>query len=221
MRLQGDRRPAVLRRNSRNALTRGPALSLNLRLPRLPRSPWRVATGAAAFLILTSLAGCGGGPSWLPFSHSEKTKAACPAAIIPVPLANTALFTGPSLGMRPTDVTFYGILTDINAECDVRGNALQVSLNVIVAAERGPATRGDSAQFTYFLAVVGPDDSILSKRSFGVRVNIPEHAKRGGVTDHFQETIPLNGAAPGALRIVAGFQQTPQDIDFYQHFRGR
>jgi hypothetical protein len=167
------------------------------------------------------LAGCGGGPSWLPFSKSEKTAAACPAAIIPRPLANTALFTKPGLGMRPTDVRFYGILSEIDAKCDVRGSTLHVSLNVIIAAERGPATQGDSAEFTYFLAVVGPGDAILSKRSFGVRVNIPEHAKRAGVNDHFEETIPLNGVAPSALRIIAGFQQSAQDIDFYAHFRGR
>jgi hypothetical protein len=73
----------------------------------------------------------------------------------------------------------------------------------------------------YFVAVTGPDQAILSKRSFPVRVSLPSGAKRGGITDHIEETIPLGGRPPGDLTIVVGFQQTPEAIDFYKHFRGR
>ncbi|MGH7095073.1 MAG: hypothetical protein ACREFB_16280 [Stellaceae bacterium] len=190
-------------------------------MPRLPLLSWRAAAGALAFLALGALTGCGGGSGLLSFGKKDQTAAACPSAVILHPLANTAIFSKPGMGMRPTDVRFYGILSEIDAKCDVQSDALHVSLAVIIAAERGPATRGNTTDFTYFLAVVGPGNQILSKRSFGVRVDIPQNAKRAGVTDHFDETIPLGGRAPSALRIIAGFQQTPQDVDFYQHFRGR
>jgi len=42
-------------------------------------------------------------------------------------------------------------------------------------------------------AVTGADQSILSKRSFPLRIAIPPEAKRAGITDHIEEMIPLAG----------------------------
>jgi hypothetical protein len=95
-------------------------------------------------------------------------------------------------------------------------------LDVIVVGERGPAAgKGDSVDLQYFVAVTGADQAILSKRSFAVRIAMPADAKRGGITDHIEETIPLAGRPPGDLSIVLGFQQNPEIVDFYRHFRGR
>ena len=81
--------------------------------------------------------------------------------------------------------------------------------------------KADGVDLQYFVAVTGPDQAILSKRSFPVHIAIPEAAKRAGITDHLEETIPLTGQAPGDLNIVLGFQQSPEAVDFYRHFRGR
>jgi hypothetical protein len=176
-----------------------------------------LVTLAAALSSLATLTGCG----HLPFSKSDESAAACPAAVVLKPIAQAATFNNAGMGMRPTDVMYYGILSEIDAKCATNGDTLQASLDVILAAERGPATKGDSVDFTYFIAVLGPNDQILGKKSYGVRINVPQTSKRAGVTDHIEAQIPLGGQAPGALRIVAGFQQTPQDVDFYEHFRGR
>jgi hypothetical protein len=176
-----------------------------------------LATLAAALSSVATLTGCG----HLPFSQSDESAAACPAAVVLKPLAQTAVFNNTGMGMRPTDVMYYGILSEIDAKCATSGDTLQASLDVIIAAERGPATKGDSVDLTYFIAVLGPSDQLLGKKSYGVRIAVPQDAKRAGVTDHIEAQIPLGGQAPGSLRIVAGFQQTPQDVDFYGHFRGR
>lgn len=157
----------------------------------------------------------------MPFSKSEDTAAACPAAVVLKPLAQTAVFSTPDMAARPTDVMYYGILSEIDAKCSTSGDTLQASLDVILAAERGPATKGDSVDFTYFIAVLGPNDQVLGKKSYGVRISVPNEARRAGINDHIEAQIPLGGQAPGSLRIVAGFQQSPQDVEFYQHFRGR
>ena len=82
---------------------------------------------------------------------------------------------------------------------------------VVVIGERGPSARGGTGvDLQYFVAVTGPNDAILSKRSLPVHVAIPADARRAGVTDHIEETIPLAGQAPGRLTIVLGFQQTPR-----------
>ena len=176
-----------------------------------------LAALAAALFSLATLTACG----HLPFSKTDESAAACPAAVVLKPLAQTAVFGTPDMAVRPTDVMYYGILSEVDAKCATSGDALQASLDVVLAAERGPATKGDSVDFTYFIAVVGPGDQLLGKKSYGVRIAVPQDRKRAGVTDHIEAAIPLGGQAPGALRIVAGFQQTPQDVAFYEHFRGR
>lgn len=186
---------------------------MRARFPRL----LPLAALAAALSSLATLTGCG----HLPFAQSDETAAACPAAAVLKPLGQTAVFNTPDMAARPTDVMYYGILSEVDAKCSTSGDTLQASLDVILAAERGPATRGESVDFTYFIAVLGPGDQLLGKKSYGVRINVPQASRRAGVTDHIDAAIPLGGQAPGSLRIVAGFQQTPQDVVFYEHFRGR
>jgi hypothetical protein len=91
----------------------------------------------------------------------------------------------------------------------------------IVAAERGPAAQGDVVDLNYFVAVTGPDQTILSKTPFAVRIVFDTPQKRAGVTDHIEETIPLGGRKGSHLTVNLGFQQSPEVVDFYQHYRGR
>ncbi|HEV2336870.1 MAG TPA: hypothetical protein VGS13_15305 [Stellaceae bacterium] len=183
-------------------------------------------TRACAALMLcglTLLCGCSTVSSWMPFSSSAapSAAAACPSAAILHSLSQTAVFP-PGGSHEPVGVAFYGILSEVNAKCDQAAGAMHVALDVIVIGERGPAIgKGDIVDLQYFVAVTGSDQTILNKRSFAVRIAIPAGAKRAGVTDHIEETIPLAGRTPGDLSILLGFQQTPDVIDFYKHFRGR
>ena len=137
------------------------------------------------------------------------------------PLAQTAAFA-PGAAHQPAGVTFYGVLSEVEAKCERVGDAVRASLDVIVIGERGPAAgKADGVDLQYFVAVTGPNQSVLSKRSFTLRIPIPADAKRAGVTDHIVETIPLGGRPASDLTISLGFQQTPDVIDFYRHFRGR
>jgi hypothetical protein len=90
-----------------------------------------------------------------------------------------------------------------------------------VVGERGPAAKGDSVDFQYFVAATGPDQSILGKRQFPVRIVFDTTGKRAGVTDHIEETIPLGGRKGTDLTLDLGFQQSPEVVDFYKRFRGR
>jgi hypothetical protein len=136
------------------------------------------------------------------------------------PLAHTAVFA-PGRDQSPAGVAFYGVLDQVSAKCEVSGGALHVALDVIVIGERGPAALGGNAAYlNYFVAVTGPGDAILSKRTLPVTVAIPADKKRAGVTDHLDETIPLAGLTPSQLTIELGFQQSPAVVNFYRHFRG-
>jgi hypothetical protein len=223
VRLQGERQQAILRRHPQEYLIAGCALGFvsSGRRPHLLARGW-----VALWVVLgvATLSACSTVSSWLPFSSSSKTPpaAACPTAVILHPLSQTAVFA-PGAEHQPLGVAFYGILDDVSSKCDRSGDSLRASLNVVVIGERGPAglAAGTGIDLQYFVAVTGPNQTVLSKRSLPVHIAIPAGVRRAGVTDHIVEVIPLAGRAPGDLGIVLGFQQTPDVVEFYKHFRGR
>jgi hypothetical protein len=176
------------------------------------------AARVAAVFGLLVLSGC----SWLPFSSSSSTTPAqtCPSAVILRPLSNTAMF-GSAPERNPENVAFYGLLSEVDRRCDYVGDAIHLSLDVIVVGQRGPAGKVNTVDLTYFVAVTGPNQSILSKKPFTVRIAFEPDQIRAGVTDHIEEVIPLAGHKGTDLNVLVGFQQNPDVTDFYKHFRGR
>jgi len=136
------------------------------------------------------------------------------------PLANTAVF-GPAPERRPDNVAFYGLLSEAELKCEYTGDAVRMIFDVVVVGERGPAGKADSVDFQYFVAVTGPDQTILSKKPFPIRIAFDTPQKRAGVTDHIEQTIPLGGRKAADLSVFVGFQQSPEVVDFYKRFRGR
>jgi hypothetical protein len=174
------------------------------------------AASSAVLIGLLALSGCS---QLLSLSTSKPTEP-CPSTVILRPLANTAVF-GPAPERRPDNVAFYGLVSEADIKCEYTGDAMRMILDIVVVGERGPAAKADSVDFQYFVAVTGPDQSILSKRPFPVRIVFDTPQKRSGVTDHIEETIPLGGRKGADLSVVVGFQQSPEVVDFYKHFRGR
>ena len=172
-------------------------------------------------IAAAALGGCSTVASLNPFGSSSAPAAACPNAVIVQPLAQTAVFA-PGRQPEPAGVAYYGVLDDVSSKCDQSGGVLRDQLDIVIIGQRGPAAAGTpGVDLQYFVAVTGPNQAILSKRSLPVHVVIPADAKRGGVTDHIEETIPLAGQNPGSLSIMLGFQQSPQAVEFYKHYRGR
>jgi hypothetical protein len=191
----------------------------------------RADASSARWLVLlavTALSGCSWFSGWFsserertPPARETRAAASCPTAAILRPLAETVLFT-PGQQRLPAGVAFYGVLSEVDAKCEPTSGGLRLTLDVVVAAERGPAAgRSDAVDFEYFVAVTGPDQAILSKRRFPVRIRVPTTARRGAVSDHIEETVATGGRAPGDLNIVLGFQQSADIVDFYRHFPGR
>ncbi len=137
---------------------------------------------------------------------------------------HTALFSKPDMDVKPTDVMFYGILSEIDAKCAVSGDTLRASIGVIMAAERGPATKAiwPTSPISH---AVGSSNQVLDKKSRSGCVDVAHDAKRGGVNDHFDATIPLGGSA--ACQRVADRRHIrsvrAQTIEYYSciTFRGR
>jgi hypothetical protein len=174
----------------------------------------RTAQAAAVFGLL-ALSGC----SWFSSSPSKPAES-CPSAVILRPLANTAVF-GPAPERQPENVAFYGLLSEVDRTCAYTGDAVHLKLDVIVVGQRGPAAKANAVDFTYFVAVTGPDQSIISKKPFTVHIGFDPDQIRAGVTDHIEETVALAGHKGTDLNVLVGFQQSPDIVDFYKHYRGR
>jgi hypothetical protein len=192
------------------------------RLSRRSQACIRLAVPLVAAAALT---GCSTLASINPFSSGSATSlaAACPTAAVLRPLSQTAVFR-PGAAAQPTNVAFYGILSDVEAKCDRAGGAVRAALDVVIIGERGPAANAmgaNSIDLQYFVAVTGPDQAIISKRTLPVHIDIPADARRAGITDRIEEVIPATAMPANQLNIVLGFQQGPQVVDFYRHFRGR
>jgi hypothetical protein len=163
--------------------------------------------------------------SWVPFVGKKSeapAKPACPVAVVLRPLANTATFRQTSGGdLKPLDVAWYGIFSDISASCTVSGDTLHAALDNIIVAERGPAVRGNDVDFTYFVALTAGDQTVLGKKTFAVHVTLPSTGKRGGVNDHVEVAFATGGRPISDLNISVGFQESAEAVQFYKNFRGR
>ena len=137
------------------------------------------------------------------------------------PLSQTAVFA-PGASRQPTAIAFYGILSDVESKCTRSGDAVRVALDTVIVGERGPAAgAASSVDLQYFIAATGTDETILSKRTLPVQIAIPAGTRRAGITDRVEEWVSLGGRSPADVKVVLGFQQSPEVVQFYKNFRGR
>jgi hypothetical protein len=168
---------------------------------------------------LCLLSGC----SWIPFvgsTSSAPTAPACPVTAVLKPVANTVVFA-PGADHKPLYVAWYGLYSDISASCTLTGTTLHAALDNVVVAERGPAVRDNDVDLNYFVALTGPDQAILGKKTFSVHVTVPPAEKRGAVNDHVELAFNTGGRPIADLSIVVGMQLSPDVIDFYKHYPSR
>jgi len=178
---------------------------------------WAASLIAAFGVLLVS--GC----SHIPFIGKKAdapVAPSCPVAAVLKPLANTPVFAART-EKKPPNVVWYGVFSDITASCTASGDTLHASLDNVIVAERGPAARGNDVDLDYFVALTAADQTILGKKLFSVHVTVPERGKRGGVTDHVEVAFNTAGRPVSDLSLSVGFQQTPDAVEFYKHYRGR
>jgi hypothetical protein len=213
--MQGHRQAADVRRNPQQTL----ALAAVLRLA-LNRGRCRGALAAAAAVSLCLVSAC----SWIPFvgSKSEAPPAApaCPVTAVLKPVANTVAFA-PGADRKPIYVAWYGLFSDISSSCTLTGATLHAALDNVIVAERGPAARDNDVNLNYFVALTGPDQAILGKKTFSVHLTVPPAEKRAAVNDHVEVAFNTGGRPIADLTIMVGMQSPPEIVDFYKHYPSR
>lgn len=186
-------------------------------------TPARKARAAAvAALVLPLLGAC----SSLGLGGDEDAAAAVPAEAPRCPVIEfvsgaeevTQFREGP--GRDLTDVTSRAAFADFAGGCRPGEGRVEVDLNLVLAAEKGPALEGTDAGYRYFVAVAAPDGGILAKQEFDTGVTFQGAQRRAGSIEELTQTIPVaEGARPEDYRILVGFQLTPDQLRYNRERR--
>ncbi|PWC36285.1 hypothetical protein TSO352_14290 [Azospirillum sp. TSO35-2] len=166
--------------------------------------PALLATGA-----LLVLSGCSGlGPK-----DPAELALACPKVNIVRDLQEVTVFR-PG-GKDLTDLESRAALTDYSGNCEYTSTGVTVNVNVYLVAERGPALKGDTAKYQYFVALAQPDDTLVSKAYFDTDVTFVPGQPRAGSKEELAPKIPLpKDANAKDWKIYLGFQLTPEQLNF-------
>ena len=164
---------------------------------------WRFGVLVLAGLV----AACGS-------STQETVLAPCPRVTILADGADVTRFrpgAPPDLAAMLVD----GRIAGVNASCDyVRGGGVEVKVSVLMDVERGPAARGNRAEFPWFLAVTSGDDSQLVQRKDALlTVNFEGNQTRSRVTTAPESIIFPPGRSPAEFRVRVSFALNAEELD--------
>jgi hypothetical protein len=166
--------------------------------------------------VLMMLTGCASG---------KDTGFACPAAGFMPEASSIAFFAHAVKNPSPADVNVYAVLRNLEGSCKTsHNNQTEIALRFDAVAQKTPAGKSISQQnLSYFIALLGPDDTILQRARFYTTVPFTKKktdAKNidgdtGISSEEHVIKIPLTKPEDATHdRILIGFLLTPEQLDF-------
>ncbi len=136
----------------------------------------------------------------------------CPRPAIADGAGNLSRFAGS--GTASSDLAFEAWIADIEGDCGYDDNVIDIDMNVTIVGRRGPAG-SDGGQFTYFVALVRNDGTIIDRRAFAGEIDLVSTQSRGGFVDEIEQTVTLSEGEDGAnYTIIVGFELTPEELEY-------
>ncbi|MEP4379942.1 MAG: hypothetical protein ABJ215_17695 [Alphaproteobacteria bacterium] len=180
------------------------------------RSGW-AGTGWAA-LALFVLAACQqGAPAPAP---------PCPNIVIVKDASELTQFL-PGPGRDLTDVTLEARVADFRGFCDTdikedRTGMVDVELQLLMAATRGPAATSRQATVNYFVAIADKDENIVAREEFATILTFEGNRNRVGFAEELAQKIPLRAGQLGdEFSVFVGFVLSDEDLKYNLNKRGR
>ncbi|TPG52320.1 hypothetical protein EAH89_18985 [Roseomonas nepalensis] len=168
-----------------------------------------------ALLALPLLAGCGGGGGGRGSVLNQRPQAPCPRVAL---LAEAVDLTRYREGARPdlANMEVDARMTGFQARCDYasRAGGLDVTLRVQVAAERGPAATGNTAELPYLVAVTEEAESrVLNRGTDAVRVVFGTGDRRTTAQgEEMLVRIPGDARQAAEKVVLVGFLLSPEQL---------
>jgi hypothetical protein len=158
-------------------------------------------------VLALSLAACGGG-------SSDSGPVYCPT---PFTVADAGRLThfkdGP--GRDPRDIAYEASLAGASASCEVRRNAIEVTLVMRVSAVAGPSVTAGQTRVPYFVRVINASGSIVQGQEFTADFRLSSANPRGASREELTLTLPRDGS----YRIAVGLKPTIEELNYNR--RGR
>ena len=169
-------------------------------------APILVTTG----LLSLSLGGC----SW--FHHKAATAEpppSCPVVAVLPQLAQASQFLGSGTGY--SDVTYTASLSGVSSRCSFERHGILVDASFKLMAQQGPRGQGGTVDFPYFVAILDPAGTVLTKTEFSAPLSLTPLQARTGSKESLHDYVPLDDkAAAGGYSVVIGFQLDDRQIGF-------
>ena len=146
---------------------------------------------------------------------------ACPKVLI-LGDAGTLVRFKPGPGRDITDILLEARIANFIGGCEYTKEGVEVRLRVLIAVERGAASRDSAISFEYFAAIPEFLPRPEGKRILPVRGEFPENLPRLVYQDEIDMFIPLADNATGPEKeIVLGFQLSPAELEYNRSTRRR
>lgn len=154
--------------------------------------------------------------------ENQASEQDCPRVIAPQETREQVSFVGESRDL--TRVDYSAELRDVRYGCEYRndGSEVAMEMDVILAASRGPANQGRSAEIAYFLAVGHPGDppEILVREAYKAPVTFEEGENSVTLTDEVSLTVPLaSGETVNDYRIFVGLMLSRDELEYNRNSR--
>lgn len=180
----------------------------------------RRASAAAAVVLCGALAACGA-YEYASDMISAPIVLPCPKSWVIADAASLVRFQK-GAGRDLTDIDYEGEITGVRLGCTTnvdrktREGTMDVEVEVLINATRGPANRDRRAQFRYFVSVTDKDHKILYREAFDHAVAFPGNRIRletrsAAIT--LQLPITPNRNSQSYL-IFAGYELTREQLEF-------
>jgi hypothetical protein len=164
--------------------------------------------GILAATLMLALAAC---------SSDDGPAPPCPEVVSPRDAARIVAFSGN--GRDLTDVRFETRIDGAALACeydeDDGKQVVEAELQIAFTAEKGPASKKGTAEFTYFVAIADNQRNIVAREEFPITVSLEGNQTRGRFIETVSPTIPLKEGETGAsYRVYVGFALNKEQLEY-------
>ena len=115
-------------------------------------------------------------------------------------------------------VGYTGEIQGISAACEYKSDEpITVEMELLFELGKGPAAKGETKTYRYWIAVTHRNEDVLAKQFFELPVKFPDGQDRVRVTDKIDKvTIPRAKATTSGsnFEVLIGFDVTPEMAAF-------
>ena len=105
-------------------------------------------------------------------------------------------------------------LDDFQGGCDYQKETLlYIDVDLIFIANKGPAFTNEPVTSPYFVAIIAPDDQIVTAQQFNTTIVLVPDQPQTRLQERIVLTIPLDEQSHGSdYLVVVGFNLTPEQL---------